>query len=171
MSHQIQRITNGSIARTDINNPKGKMKMSRQTTAKQATIIGLMLLLALLLAACGGKKKASASDAAPAAAGQQDVAVVQGDPAKGEQIFQTACVACHGPDATGVEGLGKSLHAGESEFVASQTDEQLVEFIKQGRQPGEPGNTTGVAMPPKGGNPALSDEDIHHIVAWLRTLE
>lgn len=145
----------------------------RKYTAQQVTRIGLLLMLVLLLAACGGKKSEAADaepNAAPAAAEQQEIAV-QGDPAQGEQLYQTTCVACHGPDATGVQGLGKSLHASESEFISSQTDEQLVEFIKQGRQPGDPGNTTGVAMPPKGGNPALSDEDLYHIVAWLRTLE
>jgi mono/diheme cytochrome c family protein len=28
-----------------------------------------------------------------------------------------------------------------------------------------------VAMPPKGGNPALSEEDLADVVAYLRTLE
>lgn len=149
------------------------MKSGKQMT-KRMTIVSLLMLLVLLLAACGGRKSEAASpapDQAAAPAAEEQAAAVQGDPAKGEQLFQTGCNACHGPDATGVQGLGKSLHAGESEFVSTQSDDELVEFIKKGRQPGEPGNTTGVAMPPKGGNPALSDEDIYHIVAWLRTLE
>jgi disulfide bond formation protein DsbB len=82
-----------------------------------------------------------------------------------------SCIACHGADAKGVQGLGKSLHPSDSEFVSQNSDEELVEFIKVGRQPGEPGNTTGVAMPPKGGNPAISDEDLYDIVAWMRTLD
>jgi disulfide bond formation protein DsbB len=67
--------------------------------------------------------------------------------------------------------LGKSLHASESEFVRTQSDDALVEFIKVGRQPDDPANTTGIAMPPKGGNPAITDGDLYNIVAWLRTLE
>jgi hypothetical protein len=56
-------------------------------------------------------------------------------------------------------------------MVRTDTDEELVEFIKLGRQPDHPDNTTGVAMPPKGGNPAISDADLYDIVAWIRTLQ
>jgi cytochrome c5 len=35
---------------------------------------------------------------------------------------------------------------------------------------GDPLNTTGVAMPPKGGNPAMSEQDIADIVAYMRTI-
>ena len=52
-----------------------------------------------------------------------------------------------------------------------QSDPELIEFIKVGRQPDHPLNTTGVAMPPKGGSPALSDSDIVDIVAYIRTLD
>jgi len=51
------------------------------------------------------------------------------------------------------------------------SDAELVEFIKMGRSVGDPANTTGVDMPPKGGSPSLSDQDIYDIVAYLRTLE
>lgn len=44
-----------------------------------------------------------------------------------------------------------------SEFIKSQSDAQLVEFIKKGRPASDPANTTKVDMPPKGGNPALTD--------------
>lgn len=92
-----------------------------------------------------------------------------GDPAAGEAIYQATCSACHAPDAGGVDGLGPSLAS--SEFVQSMSDEELVAFITVGRDTGNPENTTGVAMPPRGGNPALSDEDLLDIVAWLRTLQ
>ena len=141
---------------------------------KHLTSVILLIVLVLLLAGCGGKSRAESepsesSDVAAAPAAANDAP--QGDPTKGQAIFQTACIACHGPDAAGVPNLGKSLHPSESEFVSGQTDTELVEFIKVGRQPGDPLNTTGIAMPPKGGNPAISDSDLYHIVAWLRTLE
>jgi disulfide bond formation protein DsbB len=47
----------------------------------------------------------------------------------------------------------------------------MLTFIKTGRPSGDPLNTTGVDMPPKGGNPALSDEQILDIVAYIRTLQ
>jgi disulfide bond formation protein DsbB len=37
--------------------------------------------------------------------------------------------------------------------------------------PNEPENTTGVPMPPKGGNPALTDEQILEIIAFIHTLD
>lgn len=48
---------------------------------------------------------------------------------------------------------------------------ELVEFIKVGRSASAPSNTTGIAMPPKGGNLALSDQDLFNIVAYLRALQ
>jgi disulfide bond formation protein DsbB len=57
-----------------------------------------------------------------------------------------------------------------SEFIADKSDDELIAFIKVGRDPSDPLNTTGVAMPPKGGNPALSDEDLQDIIAFIRTI-
>lgn len=86
---------------------------------------------------------------------------------KGEQLFLT-CSACHGPDARGLPNLGKNLI--ESEFVHSLTDNDLLNFVKTGRPIWDPLNTTGIDMPPKGGNPAFSDEDILAIIAYIRTI-
>ena len=94
---------------------------------------------------------------------------VLGDPAAGHELYLATCSACHGPDAAGVPGLGKSLI--DSEFTRTQTDAELIEFIKVGRDPSDPLNTTGIAMPPKGGNPALTDEDLQNIVSHIRTLQ
>jgi disulfide bond formation protein DsbB len=87
--------------------------------------------------------------------------------AEGETLF-ASCVACHGPDAKGIAGLGKTLI--ESDFVNGSDDAELVAFLKVGRSTSDPANTTGVDMPPKGGNPALSDEDLGFIVAYIRSL-
>ena len=119
--------------------------------------IALFLLLMVSLTACGGSVNAATVQAVPA-----------GDPAAGEKLFMSTCAACHGPDGQGLPGLGKDLVT--SEFVAGKTDSQLIEFIKVGRSPDDPLNTTGVTMPAKGNNPALTDEDLYNIVAYLRTL-
>jgi disulfide bond formation protein DsbB len=87
--------------------------------------------------------------------------------AQGQQSF-LLCSACHGPDARGIPNLGKDLVT--SEFVAGLTDEELLQFIKTGRPIWDPLNTTGLDMPPKGGNPALTDEEILAIIAYLRSL-
>jgi disulfide bond formation protein DsbB len=106
----------------------------------------------------------------PAADSSADTVQVSYDTAlveQGQQLF-TLCAACHGPDARGVPNLGKDLVA--SEFVHTLSDEELLAFIKTGRPMWDPLNTTGIDMPPKGGNPALTDDDILAIIAYVRTL-
>ena len=127
----------------------------------------LLLLLTLSLAACGGDSS-SQSSGSSSSGESEAAAALKGDAAAGQEKFATTCVACHGPEGEGVTGLGKDMTT--SEFIAGKTDEELVEFIKVGRDPSDPLNTTGVAMPPKGGNPALTDEDLYNIVAHIREL-
>ncbi len=79
-----------------------------------------------------------------------------------------SCIACHGADAKGIPGLGKDMTT--SDFVRSKSDAELVEFIKQGRAPDDPLNTTGVPMPPMGANPSLTDADLLAIVEFIRSL-
>jgi disulfide bond formation protein DsbB len=87
--------------------------------------------------------------------------------AAGQTNF-TICTACHGLNAQGVPGLGKDLV--HSEFVHSLTDEELHQFIVEGRGLSDPLNTTGMVMPARGGNPAMTDEQIDTIVVYLRSL-
>jgi disulfide bond formation protein DsbB len=68
-----------------------------------------------------------------------------------------------------VPGLGKDLTT--SEFITGLSDDELLDFIKRGRDMSDPLNTTGIAMPPKGGNPALTDGQIVDIIAYLRSIQ
>lgn len=94
--------------------------------------------------------------------------IAAGDPEEGKKGFST-CAGCHGPDGKGLPNLGKDLH--NNAFLAEMTDAEAVAFLKVGREATHPLNTTGVAMPPKGGNPAFDDEDLANIVAYVRTLK
>jgi disulfide bond formation protein DsbB len=89
--------------------------------------------------------------------------------ASGNKLFHTTCVACHGAGGVGITGNGKPLV--RNAFVQSLDDDALLAFVKQGRTPTDPKNTTGIQMPPKGGNPAMSDDDILDVIAYLRTLQ
>jgi disulfide bond formation protein DsbB len=110
-------------------------------------------------------EEAGAGDAgAEVAAGDYDPEAI----AHGETLF-TTCAACHGADAEGITGLGKDLV--DTEFIATHTDEELVDFIVTGRPVWDEANTTGVDMPPKGGNPTLTREDIEAVVAYIRSLQ
>lgn len=121
---------------------------------KLLTIIVITLLAAVFLAACGGS-------AEPTYAPE--------DVAQGGEIFASTCSACHGPDAKGLPNLGKDLTT--SEYVGDSDDATLLTLLKEGRPSGHELNTTGVDMPPKGGNPSLSDDDLTTIVAYIRSIQ
>lgn len=89
--------------------------------------------------------------------------------ANGSRLYAASCVSCHGRDAKGMPNLGKDLTI--SPFIAERDDDQLLEFLLKGRDPNDALNTTKVAMPPKGGNPALSEDDLLDIVAYLRSIQ
>ena len=115
--------------------------------------ISLFTLL-IVVAACGG----GGGSADPASAALKD----------GKAVYDRICATCHGKDANGLPKLGKGLRS--NEFTASQSDAELVAFLKTGRPATHPLNTTGVDMPPKGGDPTINEEDLQNVVAYLRTL-
>lgn len=84
----------------------------------------------------------------------------------GRFAYLQYCAICHAPDASGIPGLGKDLI--ESEFVVSTENAELQAFIITGRSIDDPANTTGIAMPARGGNSMLSDGEISQIIAYLR---
>ncbi len=88
--------------------------------------------------------------------------------ARGHEVFATTCIACHGADARGLANLGKDLTSG---FASQADDTSLVAMIMRGRQPGEPGHTAALPMPPKGGRADLMRTDIQDVVAYLRSLQ
>jgi mono/diheme cytochrome c family protein len=119
----------------------------------QRLAVAILLMIPFVLAAaCGGAPKASPEQIAA-----------------GEKVFMTTCATCHGKDAHGLPKLGKDLHS--NQFVHEKSDQELIAYVKVGRLATDPLNTTGVAMPPKGGNPALSEADIANVVSYLRTLD
>lgn len=91
-----------------------------------------------------------------------------GEASSGEDVFKGTCASCHGQDANGIEGSGKDIS--NTDFINDTPDDELVAFIKEGRPASDPDNTTGVDMPPKGGNASLTDEDIEAVVVYLKGL-
>ncbi len=137
-------------------------------------LLAALLVAPLALAGCAGDKDAPAgTDTEQGEDGDEEADdaddVAAGDAAHGAEVYAGTCSSCHGPDAMGIEGLGKNLHA--NAFVAERSDAEMLAFVKTGRPASDPLNTTGVDMPPKGGNPALSDQDLMDVIAHVRTLK
>lgn len=120
----------------------------------------IALTTALAIAACG--------DAAGDSSTTVTVLPGSGDRVIGEEVFNRTCMTCHGPGGVGVDGLGKPLTT--STFASGLTDAELLAFLAAGRAADDPLNSTGIMMPPRGGNPALTDADLIDIIAYLRTL-
>jgi len=135
---------------------------------RKASMLAILAvcLLGLVLVACGGG--GGGGEAAPQPQEPQATATSVGDAVAGKAQFDTVCIACHGAGGIGMEGLGKPFTT--SEFLLTVNDQELLTFIKTGRPISDPANTTGVDMPPKGGNPALTDAQLMDIIAYIRTL-
>ncbi len=125
------------------------------TSVRMWTLAGALAAAALTLVTvgCGGGGAPAASTA---------------DVERGHELFRKTCATCHGQDAEGMPRLGKNLH--DNAFVAAQSEEELVEFLKLGRPATHPDNTRGVDMPPKGGNPALTEDEMRLIVRYMQSI-
>jgi len=76
----------------------------------------------------------------------------------GKQVFDQSCAACH---ATGVAGAPRIGDKGAWKERVAQGVETLYKHAIQGYQ-----GKTGF-MPPKGGNPSLSDAQVHAAVDFM----
>ena len=81
----------------------------------------------------------------------------------GENVYAQTCIACHAAN-------GKGAIPGVSDFTKAdgpldKSDDTLFASIRDGLvTPGKP-----LSMPPKGGNPSLTDEEIQAVIEYLRS--
>ena len=141
---------------------------------KSLFLLTMIFVVVFVLAACGGKDESTATpvpaanSAAVSATAAPAPAAAKGDATQGQTSFLMTCAACHGPEGKGVKNLGKDMTV--STFIAGKSDDDLLAFVKTGRSIDDPLNTTGVLMPPKGGNPAMTDDELRNIIAFIRTI-
>lgn len=119
----------------------------------------LWIVIAAALTACGGQSDAGTSDLPYSA----DLL------SRGENLYHQTCFACHGPDGKGLPGLGRDLTT--STFIQELSDEELLEYVLEGRGVDDPRNITGNVMPPKGGFDFLTNDDILAIIAFVRSIQ
>lgn len=104
-----------------------------------------------------------ANNWAPAARSQVSVAALQpGDPRAGRTVYNSNCIACHG--ATGVGLVAGVPNFTKADGRLAQSDDVLLRNIINGYQsPGSP-----MAMPPRGGDPDLTDQDLRNALSFMR---
>jgi cytochrome c5 len=116
----------------------------------------LPLILLAFLAACGKSEapKAEAPAPAPVAAAPAPAA----DGGKGAEVFKKTCAMCHQTGVAGAPKLGDKADWGPR---IAQGKDTLYKHATEGF------NGSKGAMPPKGGNPALNDDEIKQIVDFM----
>lgn len=106
--------------------------------------------------------KVAAAAARPSPAPAKAAPDTSANAAAGARIYAATCVACHGAN-------GKGTLPGVPDFNAAngrlgKSDAVLLRNMINGVQsPGSP-----MAMPAKGGNPSLSDQDMANALAYIR---
>ena len=123
----------------------------------------LPMLLGALMVGCGKKETPPAAPAAPApqaAAPAPAAPAPQAAPANavGEGVYKKTCVMCHGSGVGGAPKVGDSADWGAR---AAKGVDQLHAHAIAGFT-GEKG-----MMPPKGGNAALSDDEVKAAVDYM----
>ena len=85
---------------------------------------------------------------------------LHGNPTRGLSLFLRNCAGCHGMNGRG----GIAPEIGNSVFQQAATDDFIVRTIRNGR--------AATAMPgfQRPEAPALNDQDIADVLAYLRTL-
>jgi mono/diheme cytochrome c family protein len=129
---------------------------------KGLTVPALLALAVPALLALTAISTLADSSPSPAAS----AAPLPGDPTKGAALYGANCASCHGASLTG--GIGPALNPIEKlPNVANALDPTfLIGIITNGRvhQPGDPRQTD---MPAKGGNSALTDQDVKDLAAYI----
>lgn len=85
------------------------------------------------------------------------------------QLYREACAGCHGPRGEGVTQLGTALIG--SSLIHTQSDTAMLKFLRAGRAANDPANKSGLAMPPSGGRPDLSDAQLLAIIHYLHNTQ
>lgn len=80
-----------------------------------------------------------------------------------ETLYMQTCYICHGDDGTGYMPGVPDLKDNKKLFVDKET--RIARRIKQGMD-----SNGSISMPPKGGNPNLSDAEILALVRYVKQL-
>lgn len=111
----------------------------------------------------GGTVAPSTGDQATGQSGRVETVCdfAGGNPTRGAAIYAQTCVACHGSDGRGrIPGAPDFTKKGG---VLSKPHSALQVHIEHGFS----SQSSPISMPPRGGNPGLTDQDIRDVHAYL----
>jgi mono/diheme cytochrome c family protein len=133
------------------------MRLHKGLTLSSLVAVAIPALVALTaLSTMAASSPSPSGSAAP----------LPGDPTKGAALYGANCASCHGASLTG--GIGPALNPIEKlPNVANPLDPTfLIDIITNGRTP-QAGDPRQTQMPPKGGNAALTDQDVKDLAAYI----
>lgn len=94
----------------------------------------------------------------------QGVSAAAGDASKGKAIYQSQCVACHGPEGKGDGPIGKNLKPPAGDFASAESKKKAPEELRGIIENGKP-KTAMVAWKKQ-----LNEADIQHVLAYVLSL-
>jgi cytochrome c5 len=133
-----------------------------QVTAVVAAI-GIPALLALTVITTLADSSPTPSSASGSRTG---AGALPGDPTRGTTLYGQNRATCHGANLEG--GIGATLNPIDKlPGVPNSLDPNfLIDIITNGRQP-QAGDPKQTAMPPKGGNTSLTDQDVKDLASYI----
>lgn len=87
---------------------------------------------------------------------------VAGSGLSGESIYKTTCVACHGADGSGAIPGTPNFNSAKSPLASKGRGELLHNMYNGFQSEGSP-----MTMPARGGNPALSEQDMKNVLDYM----
>ena len=118
-------------------------------------ILSAAAICGLFFIGCGGAEKPAAESAAEGGAASE---LVSGyDLANGMEIYEANCAGCH------AEGALSSPKTGDAEAWTARIEQGMETLISKSIE----GYTAEGNMPAKGGNDALTDEEVANAVAYM----
>jgi Cu-processing system permease protein len=129
------------------------------------------LLLLFAVQSCGDKNKADSDDQTSSSSVSKgkdiEVDMSAANIEKGKAQYQTTCAPCHGPGGKGDGPASAALNPKPRDhtngaYMDTLTNDHIYKVIKLGGAP--------FGYPTMPAQPALSDEQIHSIIAYVRSL-
>ena len=147
----VSNVINGYTGSTGVMPPKG----GNPSLSDEEIAAAVDYMLATVGA---GNASANATSAPVTASEPEPVAAAAVDNAKGKEVYDAACFVCHTPGAAGAPKLGDAAAWGPR--IEKGIDSLYHNSIRG--YMGEAG-----MMPPKGGRPDFSDEDVKAAVDYM----